>query len=31
VDDLIALLPKVTAKTSKNDWKILRRALGETA
>jgi len=31
VDDLIALLPKVTVKSSKNDWKILRKALGEIA
>jgi hypothetical protein len=31
VDDLIALLPKPTVKSSKNDWKILKRALGEIA
>jgi IS1 family transposase len=31
VDDLVALLPKPTVKTSKNDWKILRRALGDVA
>lgn len=31
VDDLIALLPKPVAKSSKNDWKILRKALGESA
>lgn len=31
LDELIALLPKLTVKTSKNDWKILRTALGETA
>lgn len=30
-DELIALLPKPTVKSSKNDWKILRKALGETA
>lgn len=30
-DELIALLPEPTVKSSKNDWKILRRALGETA
>lgn len=30
-DELIALLPDPTVKSSKNDWKILRRALGETA
>lgn len=28
VDDLIALLPQPTVKASKNDWKILKRALG---
>ncbi len=31
VDDLIALLPKPVVKSSKNDWKILKRALGEIA
>lgn len=29
VDDLIALLPKPTVKSSKNDWKIIKKALGE--
>src|SRR5580698_2751463 len=29
VDDPIALLPKPVVKSSKNDWKILKRALGE--
>jgi len=31
IDDPIALLPKPVVKTSKNDWKILKRALGESA
>ena len=31
VDDLIALLPKPAVKSSKNDWKIIKRALGEIA
>jgi IS1 family transposase len=30
-DELIALLPNPIVKSSKNDWKILRRALGEIA
>lgn len=31
VEDLIALIPKPTVRASKNDWKILKRALGEIA
>jgi hypothetical protein len=31
VDNLIALLPKPTVKTSKYDGENLRRALGESA
>jgi hypothetical protein len=31
VDDMIALLPEPTVKSSKNDGKMIRRALGETA
>ncbi len=31
VDDLIALLPKPVVKSSKNDWKIIKKALGEIA
>ena len=31
VDDLIAMLPEPTVKSSKNDGKMIRRALGETA
>lgn len=30
-DEVIALLPKPNVKASKNDWKILKRALGEIA
>lgn len=31
IEDLISLLPKPTVRASKNDWKILKRALGEIA